>query len=258
MDTIKTGKFIAECRKEKKLTQLDLAKKMHITDKAVSKWERGVCCPDISLLPQLADELSVSISEILNGERIEYVDLTQTDALLQASVSEYTKEARKQAWLYMIKHLALFLIIVLIGISALYYTKYSRVDELKVAYVDTYSTLIEQVTEKSYILTGSNPQNVPEYNQYIYFLVSSSDALSRLQHYGREHQEIIALSSKLYEQQTILMDCVANVVITNNCITLNPKDDNIFNKALTEIETTYLELEHYMQELGYLSYSNQN
>ncbi len=71
MDENKTGQFIAQLRKEKKITQKDLAAQLHITDKAVSKWERGVSYPDITLLTSLADILGVTTSELLNGQRSE-------------------------------------------------------------------------------------------------------------------------------------------------------------------------------------------
>lgn len=63
------GQFIAALRKEKKMTQKDLATQLHITDKAISKWERGLSCPDISLLNSIADILGVTTSELLNGQR---------------------------------------------------------------------------------------------------------------------------------------------------------------------------------------------
>lgn len=59
------GMMIAELRKEKGLTQLELAEKMGVTDKAVSKWERDLSCPDINSLPNLADILGVSVDELM-------------------------------------------------------------------------------------------------------------------------------------------------------------------------------------------------
>ncbi|MBQ8767183.1 MAG: helix-turn-helix transcriptional regulator [Clostridia bacterium] len=70
MDNQKTGKFIAECRKNLGYNQKELAEKLNITDKAVSKWETGRSSPDISLLTSLAEVLNVSVVEILNGEKI--------------------------------------------------------------------------------------------------------------------------------------------------------------------------------------------
>lgn len=69
MDTNRIGQFIAEQRRKKKLTQQQLGDKLYVTDKAVSKWERGLSFPDISILEKLAIELGVDVSEILSGER---------------------------------------------------------------------------------------------------------------------------------------------------------------------------------------------
>lgn len=65
------GQFIFQLRKEKKITQKELASQLHITDKAVSKWERGLSYPDISLLNSLSEILGVTTSELLNGQRSE-------------------------------------------------------------------------------------------------------------------------------------------------------------------------------------------
>ena len=62
------GTLIAEIRKQKGMTQLELAEKMGVTDKAVSKWERDLSCPDIASLPTLAETLGVSVDELLQGK----------------------------------------------------------------------------------------------------------------------------------------------------------------------------------------------
>ena len=64
MDQIKIGKFIADCRKRKSLTQMQLAERLGITDKAVSKWERQLSCPDVSLLPAMAETFGVDIDAL--------------------------------------------------------------------------------------------------------------------------------------------------------------------------------------------------
>jgi transcriptional regulator with XRE-family HTH domain len=69
MDSKKTGEFIAELRKEKRITQSELADLIGVTNKAVSRWETGEGFPEISFLPQLAKILGVSTDEILNGQR---------------------------------------------------------------------------------------------------------------------------------------------------------------------------------------------
>lgn len=69
MDAEKLGKFIAACRKEKGMKQAELAVKINVTDKAVSRWERGIGFPDINTLEPLADALGVSILELMKAER---------------------------------------------------------------------------------------------------------------------------------------------------------------------------------------------
>lgn len=75
MDAKKFGTFLAAVRKEQKMTQADLAQKLHVTDKAVSKWERGLGFPDINTIEPLADALGISILEIMRSERIEPVPI---------------------------------------------------------------------------------------------------------------------------------------------------------------------------------------
>ena len=69
MDAQKFGTFIAQCRKEKGMTQSELAAKIMVTDKAVSRWERGKGFPDINLLLPLAEALEVSVFELMHSER---------------------------------------------------------------------------------------------------------------------------------------------------------------------------------------------
>ena len=71
MDQIKIGKFIAECRKKNNLTQMQLAEKLNITDRAISKWENGKGMPDSAIMLDLCNELKISVNELLSGEVLE-------------------------------------------------------------------------------------------------------------------------------------------------------------------------------------------
>ena len=71
MDQIKIGKFIAKCRKKNNLTQMQLAEKLNITDRAISKWENGKSMPDSGIMLDLCKELKISVNELLSGEMIE-------------------------------------------------------------------------------------------------------------------------------------------------------------------------------------------
>ena len=70
MNQEKIGKFISMCRKDKKMTQSDLAEKLGVTDKSIGNWENGRNMPDLSLFKPLCDELGITINELLSGEKI--------------------------------------------------------------------------------------------------------------------------------------------------------------------------------------------
>lgn len=72
MDQVKIGKLIAECRKAKRLTQVELANLLGVTDKSVSKWENGVCLPDVSLYKEICKILDITLNEFFSGERLTY------------------------------------------------------------------------------------------------------------------------------------------------------------------------------------------
>ena len=82
MDRKTLGTMIAELRKAKGLTQLELAEKMNVTDKAVSKWERDLSCPDISSIPRLAEILGVSVDELMQSRTADPKKETFQDTIM--------------------------------------------------------------------------------------------------------------------------------------------------------------------------------
>ena len=70
MDQVKIGRFIAECRKKANLTQMQLAEKLNITDRAISKWETGKSLPDSSIMLELCDVLGIGVNDLLCGEKV--------------------------------------------------------------------------------------------------------------------------------------------------------------------------------------------
>ena len=89
MDQIKIGKFIAECRKKNNLTQMQLAEKLNITDRAISKWENGKGMPDSSIMLDLCNELKISVNELLSGEVLE---MNSYNAKLEQNLIEMVKQ----------------------------------------------------------------------------------------------------------------------------------------------------------------------
>ncbi len=98
MDQLKIGRFIAECRKQKDLTQMQLAEKLGITDKAVSKWERGIAMPDSSIMFELCDILGISVNELLSGEKIDMENNNQKNEQLLLEMAKELEKKSKTIW----------------------------------------------------------------------------------------------------------------------------------------------------------------
>ena len=117
MDAKKLGQFIAELRKEKGMTQAELASKLHVTDKAVSKWERGLGLPDINSIEPLADALGISVAEVMQAERIQADHVTQENASeMLTNAFDIVKQQRKQER----RHHTIILVGVLLAIVMLF------------------------------------------------------------------------------------------------------------------------------------------
>lgn len=127
IDVKKIGEFIKQKRKEKNLTQRDLANKLSVTDRAISKWERGICCPDISLLKELSSILEISINELLSGENIEKLEVEQSEDILVETVKNYTaieQKKHKKLWIFTI-----ILLIFYVGLVFAMYLTYNQVNK---------------------------------------------------------------------------------------------------------------------------------
>lgn len=96
MDQIKIGKFIADCRKKKNMTQMQLAERMSVTDRAVSKWENGRSMPDSSIMLELCDVLGISVNDLLHGEVVQMEEYNKkTEELLLESVRQKEESDRR-------------------------------------------------------------------------------------------------------------------------------------------------------------------
>ncbi len=101
MNQTKTGRFIAECRKNANLTQMQLAEKLGITDKAISKWERGMAMPDTSIMLELCDILGISVNELLSGERIIMDNNNQKNEQIMLDMAKEIEQKNKTIWVSM-------------------------------------------------------------------------------------------------------------------------------------------------------------
>ena len=105
MEAKQFGQFIAGIRKEKKMTQAELAEKIHVTDKAISRWERGLGFPDIQTLEPLAQALGISVLELMRSEKKKPagdMDTTETQytqkevAEMLQNADDISKQLKKQ------------------------------------------------------------------------------------------------------------------------------------------------------------------
>ena len=96
MDQIKIGKFISDERKRKGYTQKQLSEKLEISDKTISKWERGNGFPEVSLLLPLCNELEITVNELLSGERVSEEDYLKKAEENMVNLVRETQESKKK------------------------------------------------------------------------------------------------------------------------------------------------------------------
>lgn len=140
MDQENIGKFILELRREKGLTQMELADRLGVTDKAVSKWENGRCMPDLSLLKPLCDILDISINELLSGKRLtkEEYQKKLEENIIKINLTTIKKNAVKTLKIVLITILStislFILLILLFMIKTNYDYKHIELDENNITF----------------------------------------------------------------------------------------------------------------------------
>lgn len=117
MDQIKIGKFIAECRKKENLTQAQLAEKLNITDRAVSKWENGRAMPDSSIMLSLCEILKISVNDLLNGEEITMENNNQKNEELLLGLAKELEQKNKIIWKSMWTIMIVSMVALLAGLA---------------------------------------------------------------------------------------------------------------------------------------------
>lgn len=164
MDQDNIGKFILELRREKGLTQMELADKLGVTDKAVSKWENGRCMPDLSLLKPLCDILDISINELLSGKRLtkEEYQKKLEENIIEINLTTLKKNAIKTLKIVLITVLSTISLVILLILSFIIKTEYDykhvELDENKVTFnICKYnnSIMIEPIYD-NYFYVGYN------------------------------------------------------------------------------------------------------
>ena len=117
MDQIKIGKFISDERKRKGYTQKQLSEKLEISDKTISKWERGNGFPEVSLLLPLCNELEITVNELLSGERVSEEDYLKKAEENMVNLVRETQESKKKIVLSAMLEMENWMRVLLIGIG---------------------------------------------------------------------------------------------------------------------------------------------
>ncbi len=120
MNQLKIGKFISECRKQVNLTQMQLAEKLNITDRAVSKWETGKAMPDSSIMLDLCELLNISVNDLLCGEKIDMENNQQKNEELLLQMAKEMEQKNKMIWtsMWVLMTISIFSLIVGLLIAA--------------------------------------------------------------------------------------------------------------------------------------------
>ena len=137
MDQNKIGKFITELRKGKNMTQQELANKIGVTDRAISKWENGRGMPDLSLMKPLCDELEITINELLSGEKIAAKDYQEKSEKTLLNTIDYTsKKIKKRTKIF--KYFFSLIILLILTFITLFFIDVNRMNKNKPVFFSTW------------------------------------------------------------------------------------------------------------------------
>ena len=132
MDQQKVGQFLKELRKEKSVTQAELAEMLGVSNRSISRWENGTTMPDFDLLIELAKYYDVEVGEILDGERKENNMDTKTEKLM-LKIADYNNVERN----FFSKRMCAMFIIAIIGMVV-----YIGIDLMRLSEVEPYNTIV--------------------------------------------------------------------------------------------------------------------
>lgn len=162
MNALETGKFISSKRREKGLTQKELAEKLGVTDKAVSKWETGRGMPDVSVLEDLSKELEVSVSEILNGGEVEREFLPETaDKIIVDTMKDSSKKVSRKRLMAIGVGVAAAILVLCISVTAYLFNSTAAYDDTEklAAMIDENLSFFHDTNEKTEILKMQKERN---------------------------------------------------------------------------------------------------
>ena len=127
MDQVKIGKFIKEKRKEKKITQSELAEKLNVTDRAISKWENGICMPDSGIITELCKILNITINDLFSGE---VVDMKDSEKKLEKNLLEIIKLKEQKDKQLLSLEIFIGILVSIILFTCLFVASFAKIEEI--------------------------------------------------------------------------------------------------------------------------------
>ncbi len=194
MDHKKTGDLIAKKRKELELTQKELADRLNISDRTVSKWERGFGFPDISLIEPVADELGISVLELIHGKEDEFTEMEERSA--RKTLDTIEPEVKGKIKRFRVIMMAMLVIIIVMIIGFAYYV--SNVSGGKWVGMKEV-TLVEAVNVMQDIVINSNDKELLEE-------VKKDDAVKKFIENGNDELLIADIDQDHYSKKVAIPD----------------------------------------------------
>ena len=242
MDQEKIGKFIAYCRKQKKLTQVELASMLGVSDKSVSKWENGKCMPDLSLFKPLCEILDITINDLMSGEKVddkEYINTLEENIVNMVSDVEKNNIKNKKIGI-----IIFISILCLVFIGRCFYFYY----EIDIKFEEKVITC--EITDKqlSYSIKGQSVLNtyhtIKKLNdKTLYFFHSTVNIYNK----RRSNWEYSKSMARLIQNKNIQFGYNENIELEDDNVEVYYTDESIktINKATTAelndiIEKSYL------------------
>lgn len=269
MNNVKTGNLIKQLRKEKGLTQKDLAEQLGITDKAISKWERGLSSPDIALLEELSQILDITVLELIKGKRLKKEitnkDIIETIKYSRKSALKDIKKIYKAFSCVIIGLIIIFIIITNIKSIMLEHTTinaihdYHQISKEKVKdLINETNANIETILSNQGIYTNDEyntiTRNIKPIKEYLshqnneFYLEKKTYSFNEIMNFYQDHTDIAVGFINYKEIYEVLLKY--DTTLNNNLISYNHNDTNI----ITEYYNLYTYQEQPYQYLDRLPY----
>lgn len=271
MNTQKIGNFIKTLRKEKNLTQKELAEKLNITDRAISRWERGIGCPDISLLEDLSKILEISVLELLKGEKLEEnkptnKNIIETFHFGKITTISWLKNISNILTIIIISIFSLFIIITNIKSIALTKKTYNykqylieRTEQITIPKTIPLETMIEETETKiETILSNKGNYQEDDYiniQTHIKLLKDELDAQNNQKYLQKTTYNFLDLLNFYIEHQNLLTPLVDHKDLYSIIISYEPSlSDNLIQYTRYEdsLLERYFHLYNYLEQPYYI------